>query len=300
MEEYHAVQTPYSTDGNPERISLETVKNYTLDDFGLTIQDVKDQMFGIKLVDEATGKTLPDRYITTMIKSAVAMVEKRFDIKILPQVKTEEKDQYLSGGTPVSLKLRARPVLQVEEFSMRVNGRSVMRIPDRWWKLSSLSGQIQVAPMLGSAQGTQISDDFDLQGLYTFGRSPLYNTSGMGYTGFQNNQQSVPQLYHVNYVAGMLPPARDGVEEDWEMPTDLRVLILKQATKDVLMQWGRLIIGAGIASKSFSMDEISEAITTTQSAMYGGAGADIKQLDEDIANLSKGLDAKYGIRLGII
>lgn len=300
MENYYEVQTPYTTDGNPQRISLDTVKNYTLDDFGLTIQDVKDQMFGIKLVDEATGKSLPDRYITQMIMSAVSMAEKRFDIKILPQVKTEEKDQYLTGNTPLSLKLRARPVLQVEELSVRANGTSVMKIPDRWWKLSALSGQVQIAPMLGGGYGTSVGEGINLQGLSALRYSPVYG-SGFGYGGgFQNNQQSIPQLYHINYVAGMLPPARVGVEEEWEMPTDLRVLILKQATKDVLMQWGRLIIGAGIASKQFSMDEISEAITTTQSAMYGGAGADIKQLDEDIANISKGLDAKYGIRLGII
>lgn len=34
--------------------------------------------------------------------------------------------------------------------------------------------------------------------------------------------------------------------------------------------------------------------------MYGGAKADIMQLDEDIQNLTDGLKAKYAQRVGVI
>ena len=43
-----------------------------------------------------------------------------------------------------------------------------------------------------------------------------------------------------------------------------------------------LIIGAGIANQSVSIDGVSQSIGTTQSAMYGGASARIQQYTDDI------------------
>ena len=58
-----------------------------------------------------------------------------------------------------------------------------------------------------------------------------------------------------------------------------------------------MIIGAGIASKTLEVDGISETIGTTQSAMYGGASAQILQINEDIKELLDGLRAYYGYNM---
>ena len=81
---------------------------------------------------------------------------------------------------------------------------------------------------------------------------------------------------------------------------DLEQLVIKYAIKEIFQQWGRLIIGAGIAGKSLSIDGVTESIQTTQSAMYGGASADIKQIDEDIDRLERDLASYFGMNLGII
>lgn len=64
--------------------------------------------------------------------------------------------------------------------------------------------------------------------------------------------------------------------------------------EEIYQVWGNLIIGAGIANKTLSVDGITETIGTTQSAMYGGASAQILQINEDIKELISGLQAYYG------
>ena len=289
MDDFTAM-APYQ-DGNPMRVPLDAVDSYTLADFGLDVQGIKDQMFGLNPIDPGTGKALPDRYYEQAIKSAVGWVEKKFDIKILPRKVVEDKDYYAPNFNSYNyLKLRSRPILQVEEFAMRLNGQTVVDYPSGWWKVSSLAGQLQIMPTVGMQMQEFIpfaNDNYN-------GYGPLVGLPNMW------NSSYGPQLFHVGYIAGMLPQARDGVEEDWEMPEDLKFLILKQGAKDVLQQWGRLIIGAGVSSRTFSMDGVSESVVSTANAMYGGASADIVQLDKDIEQLSAGLDAKFGIRIGIL
>ena len=43
-----------------------------------------------------------------------------------------------------------------------------------------------------------------------------------------------------------------------------------------------LIIGAGIANQSVSIDGLSQSVGTTQSAMFGGASARIQNYSDDL------------------
>lgn len=289
---------PYQ-EGNPKRINLDTVDNYTLEDYGFTVENVKEQLLGINVVDPVTGKTLGDAYYKRALNSAVASIEKKLDIKILPQKKVESKDFYPSDFQSFNyIRMRNRPVLQVEQFSMRLNGQPVIQYPSGWWKVNSLAGTISLMPSLGASMPGYAPYAGGIGMNYSygagFGQAPILGLPML------NGTATAPSLFQIGYIAGMLPQAREGVEEDWEMPSDLQFLVLKQAAKDVLEQFGRLLIGAGIAARSLSVDGISEQITTTQSAMYGGAAADIIQLNQDIDNLMVGLKAKYAQRVGVI
>lgn len=285
---------PYQ-EGNPKHIDLETIDNYTLEDYGFTVENVKEQLLGINVVDPVTGKTLADSYYKRALNSAVASIEKKLDIKILPQKKVESKDFYPSDFKSYNyIRMRYRPVLQVEQFSMRLNGQGVIQYPSGWWKVNNLAGTISLMPTLGASVPGYSPYGANVGTNYLTGQAPIMGLPTMSGT------TTAPSLFQVGYIAGMLPQAREGVEEEWEMPVDLQFLVLKQAAKDVLEQFGRLLIGAGIASRTLSIDGMSESITTTQSAMYGGAAADIIQLNEDIDNLMVGLKAKYAQRIGVI
>jgi hypothetical protein len=117
---------------------------------------------------------------------------------------------------------------------------------------------------------------------------------------YMTGNNFAPQMFHLEYVAGMLPPSRAGVTGTLEMHPDLWNMIIKIALRDVFEQWGRLIIGAGIANMTISVDGFSQSIDSTQSAMYGGASADIIQLNQDIQSLYSGLRSYYGTNMGII
>lgn len=63
-----------------------------------------------------------------------------------------------------------------------------------------------------------------------------------------------------------------------------------------------LIIGAGIANQSVSIDGVSQSIGTTQSAMFGGASARIEAYGKDLKEvLLPALRMRFGgIRLVVV
>lgn len=281
---------PY-TSGNPRRIPLDAVDKFTLADFGFTVDAVKSQMFGVAVIDPSTGEEMGDEYYLQAINSAIANAEKVFDIRILPRLVTERKDFYQNDFNSYGyLHMNNRPLLQVEDFKMQAYNRTVLNYQNDWWRVNCIQGSIQLMPSLLGALGAGVP-----YGQVTMGQAPW-----LGFPPVANNQGYAPQMFEVNYVAGMLPQERDGVFQEWELHPDLKFLILKESAKSILEVWGRLIIGAGIASRSLDIDGLSESVVTTQSAMYGGASADIIQLDADIKNLTEGLKAYYGLNLGII
>jgi len=281
---------PYSHN-NPQALNLEDVNNYRLEDYGFTIDAVKSNHFGIPVTDPRTGEHLPDSFYQAKIEAAVAQAEKMLDIVILPRLLQEHHDFY-SGDFSNFAFIHAfhKPILQVESVRIEYGGNSLYAYPSSWWKVYNLPGHIQMLPstmLTGGSNGMSLAQVYPSLPMMT----GINSTVGNNFA---------PQMMHIEYVAGMLPPKRRGVTMPNEMHPDLWQLIIKMALKEVFEQWGRLIIGAGIANMSMSIDGVSQSIDTTQSAMYGGASADIVQLNEDIAGLYKGLKSYYGTNVGLI
>ena len=289
------IQNPYNgtpyTHNNPEHISLSEVETLTLADYGLTPDNVKMNHFGVNVTDPRTGQHLPDAFYQSKLEAALAMVEKKLDIAILPRIETEHHDFYRNDfQSHMYIHAFKKPILQVESLRLEYGGASVYNYPSRWWKVYNLQGHVQMMPSLllsGEQQGLNVAQMYSGGAMY-------------GMNHITGGGQSAPQMLHLQYVAGMVPPKRQGVTRDTEMHPDLWQLIIKVALKEVLQQWGRLIIGAGIANMSTTIDGVSQSIDTTQSAMHGGASADIIQLDRDITELVSGLRSYYGINLGLV
>lgn len=278
------------THNNPKMVDLSKINDYTLGSFGLTVDAVKANHFGIDVTDPRTGEHLPDAFYKSKIEAAVALAEKKLDIVILPRYVTEHADFYRNDFESfMYIHTQQKPVLQLEKVALEYGGSMVFNYPADWWRVYQLAGHIEMLPTLLLSGGNNLS----LAQAY----SGYPMIAGVPYT---TGNEFAPQMFHVEYVAGMLPPARSGVTNTWEMHPDLWNLIIKIALKEVFQQWGRLIIGAGIANMTFNIDGVSQSIDTTQSAMYGGAYADISQLDRDILELYNGLKSYYGTNVGLL
>lgn len=283
-------QAPYSHN-NPKHVDLADVEGYTLEDYGLTVDNIKANHFGIDVTDPRTGEHLPDPVYREKLESAVASVEKKLNIVILPRVISEHHDYFRNEfDSHMFMHTFQKPILQVEKIRMEYGDYNVFNYPTKWWKVYNLQGQIEMLPTLMLTGG---ADGLTLAQAYT----GYPAVAGVPHTV---SGQTAPQLFHLEYVGGMLPPTRRGVTRPYEMHPDLWQVIIKTALIQIFELWGRLIIGPGIANMSVSVDGVSQSIDTTQSAMYGGASAEIVQLNSDIEQLMSGLKSYYGINLGLI
>lgn len=282
--------SPYDHN-NIQNIKLEDVEKYTLADYGLTVDAIKMNHFGVTITDPRTREHLPDAFYKSKIEAAVAQAEKMLDIVIVPRLLEEHHDFYSNDfNSYMFIHTFHKPILQVEAISLEYGASQLYRYPSKWWKVYNLAGHLEMLPntiLSGGANGMSLAQAYTGYPMI----SGLPQTVGNNFA---------PQMFHLQYVAGMLPPTRSGVTKPNEMHPDLWNMIVKIALREVFEQWGRLIIGAGIANMTTSMDGFSQSIDTTQSAMYGGASADIVQLDSDIQSLYKGLKSYYGNNLGLI
>lgn len=279
--------------GNPLLIDPDTIKDYTLESYGLTPELLKSYMYGVPIKDPTTGEEMGDDFYKHYLEVALAKAEQNLDIAILPRwVHKEQHNMYDSDfKSNMFTHLYKRPILFVDNLGLQFGGKPIFNYPSDWWRVYSKAGHIMVQPtaLMQSSMGGLGFGDGEY-GAPMYAGIPVASTS----TTF------APQLITVDYIAGLLPRKHAGYAQDWEMPASLEQLIAKYALVELFQQWGRLIIGAGIASRSLSVDGISESIVTTQSAMFTGAGADIVLVKEDIQELEENLKSVYGIATGII
>ena len=168
--------------------------------------------------------------------------------------------------------LREAPVISVEEYAVTWPSDSdIIVFPSAWIQLRKDSGQVNVVPTSGTFS----------QVLLTAGGSFLPLVA--------SGQDFVPNVLRISYTAGF---------EEGAVPFVLRDLIGKIAAFAPLNIAGDLIVGAGIASKSISIDGLSQSINTTSSATNAGYGARLVQYTKEIKQLIPTLEKYYkGIRL---
>jgi hypothetical protein len=241
-------------------------------------EEMKNRViFGIPLFD-TQGNPFPEDLLQSYLNSAIAWAEKTLNIAIQPRQEVEYHDYLSSDYMNWSfIKLWKKPVLSIESLELWYGDRPMMKIPPEWIKVDPLSGMIQMFPTSGSTGGLIITGD---GGLFL----PIM-TGAIGY---------VPQMWKVTYTAGMNEPTEEQIYRKTDIHPDLKDVIYRKTAMGVMGVWGDLIIGAGIANQSVGIDGLSQSIGTTQSAMFGGASARIKQLEEDINNALPQLQSYYG------
>ena len=284
---------PYGS-GNVKHINLEDLATVSVTDYDLTPEAIKAYLFGLDVIDPNTNAALPESFYQRMIQTKLALAEQKLDIAIFPRLVEHEKHDMYEADTNSynNIKLFKHPVIQVEDLQMAFGMTAMMAYPSDWWRVYNLFGSIQAYPVTSYMLGNGINVTTNAVALASM--FPY----GYGYgVAMAPGANSAPQVFDATYVAGMLPAVNGNYNRDWEMPASLQELILKYCLIEILEQWGKLIIGAGIAEKEISVDGISQKIVTTQSAMYTGSTADIDLIRQDISNLEDGLKAKYSVGL---
>lgn len=228
-------------------LQSEFESNVTVSNSAFTSGElVQNFLFGIDLSDPE-GNPFPEALIISYINAAIAYAESLFDICLSEQTVEAEPHDYERGDYTNwgYIQLWKRPIKEVKSLRLMYGTRPSWEVPLDWLKIDKNSGKIQMFPSSGSVTSMIIGSSGAIYGLY-------------------NAWDYAPQMWEVDYVAGM---------DSNNLPAHLKELIYKKAVIGILQVWGDLILGAGIASSSISIDGLSQSIGTTQSAMFGGASA---------------------------
>lgn len=239
----------------------------------MSVSDLKQiYLFGLDLTNDA-GVEFPDLHFEWSIRWAINWVEHLLDIKIRPTPLVERYDYYQTDYTYWSIvDLREAPVISVEEYAVTwPSDTDVIVFPSEWIQLRQDSGQVNIVPTSGTLS----------QVLLTAGGSFLPLVA--------SGRDFVPNVIRIKYTAGF---------PEGEVPIAIRDLIGKLSSFGPLNIAGDLIVGAGIASKTVSIDGLSQSINTTSSATNAGYGARLVQYTKEIKEVVPTLQRYYkGMRL---
>jgi hypothetical protein len=239
----------------------------------MSVSDLKSiYLFGVDLTNDA-GEAFPDVLFDWSIRWAIGHVQRELDVLVRPTVITNERYDYYRGDyvTWTIIDLRESPVLSVERVAVTWPADTqVIEFPADWIQLRPDSGQVNIVPTSGALAQTLLTSGGSFLPLVASGRD------------------FVPNILEVDYTAGFA---------EGEAPIEIRDVIGKFAAFGPLNIAGDLIVGAGIASKSVSIDGLSQNINTTSSATNAGYGARLVQYAKEIKEVMPNLRRYYkGVR----
>jgi hypothetical protein len=242
----------------------------------LSPTEVRDlYFFGIDIVD-GSGNEIPDTTIRFYIEAAQKEIENRLKIKFKKQLFEEScayfRDNYINNLPRVQTRYPVNEGLSLTGYYKKVEQIS---FPKEWLSSSVnsdgiYSKRLSIVPSAGSAVGT--SQDVIFTGITT------------SYFGSLGRFHTLPDYWTSQYVTGF--------DVD-HYPSDLINVVGMLSTIPVLAIAGDLILGAGIASQSLSMDGLSQSISSTSSATNSGYGSRIIEYRKTIDLSLKQIEKTY-------
>lgn len=231
----------------------------------LSVADLRENyLFGLQMTDRC-GKALPDGIFETGIRAAVAWVERKLGLTLVPQIITAEKHDYQSHlrRKYTLTYLDVLPIQSVQAMRLAWPGQGgVQAIPADWVRIKPFEGCVEVVP--GSVGTTLAGTPL---GLGVVG--------GLPWGGYGANY--VPDMIDVDYTAGW---------PDNKLPADIVDLVAKAAALQPLAVAGDLIGPLGVSSQSVSIDGFGQSIGRTSNSQANAYGsrmsAYLAQLTADI------------------
>jgi len=273
-----------STGANPDLAPLVQEGVDTFYENILTVDELKRiYLFGVNLTDDK-GNPFPDELFVHFIKDAISDVQIELDIKLQPQKFDENYDFYIRDYENYGfLQLRNKPVISVESYTIEYpTGEDVIDFPSEWIRLDRWGGQLQVLPA---------------RGVFT---QQLVSAGGGFLPLVFGGSDYIPDILRVVYTAGFELGEESPIHE-FGLPRSIKEYVGMKAAFGPFNTAGDLIVGAGIAQKSLSIDGLSQSVATTASATNSGFGSRLVQYEKQIKARSKKLLSYYrGARMHVV
>lgn len=229
------------------------------------------------------GSDFPDESYRFYIKAAQDEIERflsiKFQFQLFEDSDSYHRDDYFNNFPIIKTRYPVAEPLSLNGFYKKIEQISY---PKEWLSSSTNSDgaymkRISIVPTSGSVVGT--SQDMIYTGVTTaYGSLRGYNM--------------LPDYWRYQYTTGY---CSDNV------PMELVNAVGKLASIGVLNIIGDLLLGAGIASQSLSIDGLSQSISSTSSATNSGMGARIIQYQKEVKDtLSKVKNQYKGISFTVL
>jgi hypothetical protein len=231
-------------------------QNYTQVGPLLTVQKLKETyLFGTLHFPDFEGKDLSDDALQTFINDSISMLEHDLDIAIMPRKKVEFKDynanDYVEWGY---FQLNNYPVITLDRMAVvytrtATEFDTLLEVPSEWIRLDPDTGMVRLIPNNKFPGRLQVG------------------SGGAFFPELFNRNSMVPHMWEFTYHHGFKPGC---------IPSMINATIGLLASIFVMNVLGDLIIGAGIAGTSLSIDGLAQSIQTTASAENHGFSAKVK------------------------
>ena len=238
-------------------------------------------LFGVDLTDDDQNP-YPSELFDLAIDAAIEIVEAETGIWIKQRVVTNEMHDLVAGDwlRDYQFEVIGSPLKSVQRILFQHGDFASIEIPSNWIHIRD--------------EDTGLIDIIRGQGSFVFRGGPLWAESGLSPTflGWSVNTR-LPGHLRVSYTAGFLPGR--------QLPALVKLCVGHIAAMLPLDTAGDLIVGAGIASYSKSMDGISESVSTTSSATNAGYGARILSYQKQLERNMSALRSQYrGVQAMVI
>jgi hypothetical protein len=237
-----------------------------------TTELVSRYFFGIGLTDQS-GNPIDQKSIEFHIESAVEQLEGYLNLKLSKQIIEESLHYYVDDFTEWSYLPVSYPVLAAHEMMGLAAGQTQLTYPTDWISIKSTNdptGAHRSFYLVPGSGGVGVS-----------GSGSAVYAGILPLAGWMAGK-SIPNYWRVKYCTSFQ-----------KLPADLADAAGKLASIGIFHQMGDIILGAGIASESVSIDGLSQSISTTSSATNAGYGARITGYLADLKLSLPRLKLKY-------
>jgi len=246
----------------------------------LSVSELKSRyFFGIPVV-APDGSLMSDEDIEFYIEAAISDMNTKLDL-IIPLTVIEQNGKFLRENYSEWGFIKANyPVVCVYKVDGFVGKVRQVTYPKEWFSIKKSNDglfdrRISIVPNQGVG-GTIVDHNSIFSGSYP----------NLGYFG----QRNIPDYWYLTYLTGFK-----------DIPADLAKAIGYMASIPIYTSLGNLVIGAGIASQSLSLDGLSQSISTTSSAENSAYSATIGDYQTQLKSIMPTLINKYkGIVWGAV
>jgi len=232
----------------------------------------EEYLFGLPLTD-SDGNPISNKILEQKIVRATYKLAQILDIKIIKEIIEERQDyvatEWSTGNGHIKANYNVNKIINVEGV---LNEENVLSFPEpnTVWRQKGRSIAFIPARSATSNIITGLSGSI----------FPVLVTRG----------EWIPDFWKIEYESGFD-----------KIPLDIVDVIGKSASIDILNVLGDILLGAGIANQSISIDGLSQSVGTTQSATNSAFGARIGQYEREIKNdLPNLIDRYRGIRMVVM